>query len=631
MAKGLVEGIVGGEEEKPEVETPEALAGAAAFASAIAAIASKQDPEVARRTAAFLTDQSELLKVQKEHLKDEHALRLTQLRRQAALLRGQQIGQAVRVTIQVVTALIFIAIGVSAVAMVHDAFNSRGVVIEPFEISPNVAEQVPTGRIVASGLLDHITELQATARLLKTQKSDLAGAWAEEASITIPEAGLSLNQVEQFLRQKLGHDIHVSGDIVRAAPDGIALTIRGLDVLPKTFAGSSGDLDSLLQQAAEYLYGEANIVAFSYYLDTKKQYRREIEYLQSHIKKASEADRASVLVSWAGALVDSEGMSRLPQAKSLMQQAIKIAPRDPLGYRNLGADMALGGDEEGAAGLMETALRAGIEPADLYTYADLHYDFQSEKKFSEKNIEDSQGTGTLTGGQPQFYLAIVSARQHDMETAENFLNSMPIDAQSEDDVAEYAGATAMIAADKGNLTDATKAWDQLLKITDPRVWIDNGTLGLYPLMCFAAVDYEKAGMPQKADAALDAPKRILGVDSYVDCYRSRGDVLDLRGDWKGAQEWYGKAIKLAPSIPSGYYSYGLALMKHGDIKRAEEQLKLASEKGPHWADPLKAWGDVLVKQGNKKDALAKYDEALKYAPSWKHLHEARDAVAKQSR
>ena len=36
-------------------------------------------------------------------------------------------------------------------------------------------------------------------------------------------------------------------------------------------------------------------------------------------------------------------------------------------------------------------------------------------------------------------------------------------------------------------------------------------------MCFAAVNYEKAGVPQKVDAALDAPKRILGVDSYIDC------------------------------------------------------------------------------------------------------------------
>jgi len=40
-------------------------------------------------------------------------------------------------------------------------------------------------------------------------------------------------------------------------------------------------------------------------------------------------------------------------------------------------------------------------------------------------------------------------------------------------------------------------------------------------------------------------------------------------------------------------------------------------------------GDVLVKQGKTKEALAKYDEALKYAPNWKQLKEAREAVAKQ--
>jgi hypothetical protein len=38
---------------------------------------------------------------------------------------------------------------------------------------------------------------------------------------------------------------------------------------------------------------------------------------------------------------------------------------------------------------------------------------------------------------------------------------------------------------------------------------------------------------------------------------------------------------------------------------------------------------MLVKQGHPQEALAKYDEALKYAPNWKQLKEARDAVAKQ--
>jgi hypothetical protein len=55
----------------------------------------------------------------------------------------------------------------------------------------------------------------------------------------------------------------------------------------------------------------------------------------------------------------------------------------------------------------------------------------------------------------------------------------------------------------------------------------------------------------------------------------------------------------------------------------------ANKRGPHWADPLKAWGDVLAKQGKTKDVLAKYDEALRYAPNWKQLQEARDAVAKR--
>jgi hypothetical protein len=82
MAEGMLGGILGDEDEKPEVESPDALAGAEAFAAAIAAIASRQDPGVARRTEEFLSDQSHLLKIQARHLEDEHALRVAHLRNQ---------------------------------------------------------------------------------------------------------------------------------------------------------------------------------------------------------------------------------------------------------------------------------------------------------------------------------------------------------------------------------------------------------------------------------------------------------------------------------------------------------------------------------------------------------------------
>jgi hypothetical protein len=59
MAEGLLGGVLGEQEEKPEGEAAEAAAGAAtgaeAFAAAVAAIASRQDPAVARDTSAFST------------------------------------------------------------------------------------------------------------------------------------------------------------------------------------------------------------------------------------------------------------------------------------------------------------------------------------------------------------------------------------------------------------------------------------------------------------------------------------------------------------------------------------------------------------------------------------------------
>jgi hypothetical protein len=50
MADDLLGGVLGGEDEKPEVEAPQALAGAEAFAAAVAARLSGNDPGVARKT-----------------------------------------------------------------------------------------------------------------------------------------------------------------------------------------------------------------------------------------------------------------------------------------------------------------------------------------------------------------------------------------------------------------------------------------------------------------------------------------------------------------------------------------------------------------------------------------------------
>src|ERR1700682_3410897 len=62
------------------------------------------------------------------------------------------------------------------------------------------------------------------------------------------------------------------------------------------------------------------------------------------------------------------------------------------------------------------------------------------------------------------------------------------------------------------------------------------------------------------------PRGRVGKLTLVDCYRLEGDVLDLRGDWLGAQAWYANAVKLGPSIPSGCYSWCVAPPKHGALE-----------------------------------------------------------------
>jgi len=178
MAEGLVGGALGGEEEKPEVEASEALAGAEAFAAAVAAIASRQDPEVARDTSAFLKEQTRLLHTQRRHLDDEHALRMTQLAHQSKLLRGQRIGQGFRIAFQLAVVAVALVILIGIAVMLHDAFTSRSVVIESFDAPSSLVVRGITGKAVASGLLDELTRLQAATLGLRDRKRSLRSAWS---------------------------------------------------------------------------------------------------------------------------------------------------------------------------------------------------------------------------------------------------------------------------------------------------------------------------------------------------------------------------------------------------------------------------------------------------------------------
>jgi tetratricopeptide (TPR) repeat protein len=629
MAYGLVGGILGDEDDKSEATASAALAAAEAFAAAVAAKISGNDPEVARKTVDFLSEQTQLLKVQKEHLKDEHALRLAHLRHQVRAENVRLVGMRVRIGLHLCIALIVLGIAVGAVIMIRDAVESRSVVIDAFDIAPNVAAQVPSGKIAAAGLLDVLTQIQAATRSGAEHRS-LASAWTNDIAIDVPETGISIGQLQRIMKARFGRDQHIDGDLAQSETGGLALTVRGTGMLPKTFIGEARHLDKLLTLAGEYVYGQSQPGLFAAYLANNDRNDEAIRFSQTAYARADSSERPYVLNYWANAIAGKGAEGAMREALPLYREALRRKPDYWTAYNNIMYALNGLGDEEGLVRVSEQLVKAaggrpGRAPEHEYqNYDRTVWDLPAERAEAIADMESHNGIGTRgsAGGAENLQIAQYEAQMHDVEAATLRIHTTPVDANYAPDVAQATFVRALLAEENNDPKAAAREWDAYVEAyANPSVRTNNPHT-----ICFAAPSFEKTGQSAKTEAALNA----VGTLTLVDCDRFRADILDLRGDWPSAQAWYAKAVTLAPSIPSGYYSWGVALARHGNLDDAAEKFKGANQKGPHWADPLKAWGDVLMEQGQGKKAIEKYDEALKYAPNWTALKNSRETAAKQA-
>ncbi len=77
MAEGLLGGLLGAEEEAPEVEAGEGRVSAEAFAASLAADQAKHDAGVARAAEAFRKEKTRLLQTQREEITEQRRWRLS--------------------------------------------------------------------------------------------------------------------------------------------------------------------------------------------------------------------------------------------------------------------------------------------------------------------------------------------------------------------------------------------------------------------------------------------------------------------------------------------------------------------------------------------------------------------------
>jgi tetratricopeptide (TPR) repeat protein len=600
MAEGL-DGPEAGSEASPGVD-PAAIALALAGASR-------------EKADAFLDDQRALIAEQHHHLREQ----FKQLRLGIWQLR-------LGVLLRIATAFIGVAIAAALGWLIWNAASSSDLVIGSFAVPPDLAARGLSGPVVAAKLLDKIATMQAETVSQRPSKS-YANGLPDGLKLEIPETRVSLSELDRFLREKLGHDLHIGGEMVQT-DKGVALTARVGSNGSATVAGTESDMDALLQKLAEQVYRITQPFRYGIWLRGQGRTEESIAVLRVTALGGADKERVWSYVGWGNTAFQFQSESF---AISLLQRAHALDPNFPAPIGNIASAEYYFGraqDSQRDFGVAMALHRAhgrdytlpqelpfaeGGERAMLLMYQGA---LREAVEQVSQVLAGNEGLGGL-GVPPAARLAELLAALHELGAARAVLAEHPVAVPNAANVGIYFNA-----ARHARLLIALEArdWPEALTVdrTLPQV------LAQFPGLAESRVTYfgppVALALAQMGQfAAAEARLKPMPADCYP-CLRARAQVAAQQRQDARADFWFVRATAIAPSLPYAESEWGRALMDRGKPDDAIEKFKLANRKGPHFADPLEGWGEALMAKNQSHLALAKFAQAEKYAPNWGRLH-----------
>jgi predicted Zn-dependent protease len=567
------------------------------------------------RAAAFLEKQGRLIDHQIEELKREDAIRHWSL-------RVRHIGDVLKVAFEIAVAFIVIVLAAGIASALWSASHADGLVVEAFSVPPDLAGRGLTGEVVAAKVLDQLATMQTQTQSSRAAAS-YATNWGDDIKVQIPDTGVSIGELNRYLRQWLGHETHITGEIYRTAA-GLAITARAGSGASPTFNGSDADFDKLIGKAAESVYRSTQPYRYAVYLDSQNRSPEARGVYQQLIVSGSPADRA-----WARIGLENQENSQggFTAGIAELHLAIREEPGLLLAYENLA-------NNEGTLQHDEASLKATQQAVALAVQG--HDPTLVQNTFAERALEDK---AQLAAGLGNFLAQMqidrqVLAEADPIGNRENVLQSDVSACGSLHDARCMHDAWAALpAAPPGQFVMLSRIANRQIANVAIRHWKDAAADEAWVVSVLAKsgrigqVFLDRAEAPISALVAANmgdlktANEQIAKTPlDCVVCLRYRGRIAALEKNWPVAQMWFRKAIAAAPSVPFGYTDYGEMLLAKGDYDGAIAQFALAHEKGPHFADPLELWGEALIARNRSDLALEKFAEANRYAPNWGRLH-----------
>ena len=558
---------------------------------------------------AFLDDQRALIADQRHHLREQFKqLRLN--------IWQQRLG----VLLRIATGFVGLVVAAGLALMIWNAAHADGLIVESFSVPPDMASRGLTGQVAAAQLLDKLTIMQSQTNSVRAPSS-YANNWGDDLKVEIPETGVSITEVYRFLRQWLGNETHISGELYRV-PAGIAVTVRTGNDGSSSVTGPEADIAELVQKAAENIYRDTQPYRFATYLMAQGQLDGSIAILKTLAKPNEPAlDRAWAYNSWGQSILDYEG----PAASiPVLKHSLESYPEFFIAQSVIAVVELTRSQPEAALRDYETALSLSTKHGSEFLTTGAT---NVRQKFYEGYIDALLGDyhdalqlrkttfNTQSPISPTTDIAIAEIGEHNIYAARDILAN-PLSGNSN----TLRVSTLVTIRTVMQIDSEAQDWSAVMVQGAQAAALAQKYPGLRtllqtvsdPLLAFAEA---RQGNVASAEARISATP----ADCY-DCLIARARVAELEGQHARADWWFARAIHEAPSIPIAYADWGQALLERGNPDSAIAKFVLANEKGPKFADPLEGWGEALMKRNRSDLALAKFTEAEKYAPNWGRLH-----------
>ena len=560
---------------------------------------------LAPEAADFLKRQSRLIDIQTEHLHEQRELVLSRL-------RWGRFSDRIKAALQLMTAAVGLAIAGAVVVMAWQAHEDHGVAIAAFSAPPDFAQRGMTGQVLASELLDRLSDLQArtvTARPASTYAND----WGGDIKVEIPETGVSIGELNRYLREWLGSETRITGEIVRT-PSGIAVTARAGDASGRRFEGSEADVDKLIARAAEAIYAQTQPYRYAVYLASNGR-RDEASALFARLAESGLAeDRPWAYAGWAS-ILQAQGRHydalRMAGASLALNRwlippyEIRGVSSDAVGRWQAGLDtpgQELAVVRSGrAVGISRDQTQADRDRFLVAVEAFYHQDFGTAANLLAP-LTAFDLEGRLAGYTPLHLRARALASVHEVTAAER-LEAGPLDTNSYQAISargstlgDWAGAARRLEAGR----------------SEPALIGDAQMTVVLPLLAEA---YAYLGRIKDAKA--------MAALTPLDCFRcliTRGEIATLEGDGDAADRWYAELERQTRPRSLGPTEWARSLLVRGDLDGAIDHAKQAHQFSPRYADPLELWGEALLRKGDFAAAAGKFAEADPHAPRWGRNH-----------